>query len=68
MERALMWGKARKNEMSDMNGGVPIFRQEGVTIDLVEMSRKRSGFQSTRFEPRNCSTTSPLVINHALHD
>jgi hypothetical protein len=27
--------------------GVQIFRQEGVTIDLVEMSRKRSGFQST---------------------
>jgi hypothetical protein len=54
----------------DMNegGGVPIFCQEGVTINLVEMSRKRSGFQSTRFEPRNRSTTSPLVINHALHD
>jgi hypothetical protein len=51
----------------DMNG-VPIFRQEGVTIDLVEMSRKRSGFQSTRFKPRNHNTTSPLVINHALHD
>jgi hypothetical protein len=37
-----------------------------VTIDLVEMSYRRSGFQSTRLEPHNHSTTSPLVINRAL--
>jgi hypothetical protein len=46
----------------------PIFRQVKVTIDLVEMSHKQSGFQSTRLEPRNRSTTSPLVINRALRD
>jgi hypothetical protein len=34
----------------------------------VEMSYRRSGFQSTRLEPRNRSTTSPLVINRALLD
>jgi hypothetical protein len=34
----------------------------------VEMSRRRSGFQSTRLEPRNRSTISPLVINRALRD
>jgi hypothetical protein len=34
----------------------------------VEMSRKRSGFQSTQFEPRNHNTTSSLVINHVLHN
>jgi hypothetical protein len=39
-----------------------------VTIDLVEMSYRRSGFQPTRLEPRNRSITSPLVINHALLD
>jgi hypothetical protein len=39
-----------------------------VTIDLVEMSHRRSGFQSTRLEPHKRSTTSPLVINHALRD
>jgi hypothetical protein len=48
--------------------GVPIFRQVKITIDLVEMSHRRSGFQSTRQEPRNRSTTSPLVINRALRD
>jgi len=45
---------------------VPIFRQVGITIDLVEMSHKRSDFQSTRFKPCNRSTISPLVINRAL--
>jgi hypothetical protein len=39
----------------------------GVTFDLVEMSHRRSGFQSTRLEPRNRSTTS-LVISRALRD
>jgi hypothetical protein len=34
----------------------------------VEMSHRRSDFQSTRLEPRNRSTTSPLVINRALRD
>jgi hypothetical protein len=48
--------------------GCSIFRQVKITIDLVEMSHKRSGFQSTRLEPRNRSTTSPLVINRALRD
>jgi hypothetical protein len=48
--------------------GCPIFRQVKVTIDLVEMPHRRSGFQSTRLEPRNRSTTSPLVINRALRD
>jgi hypothetical protein len=38
-----------------------------LTIDLVEISHRRSGFQSTRLEPRNRSTTS-LVINRALRD
>ena len=54
--------------ITDGDMGFPIFRQVEVTIDLTEMSYKRSGFQSTRLEPRNRSTTSPLVINHALHD
>jgi hypothetical protein len=40
----------------------------GVTFDLVEMSHRRSGFQSTRLEPRNHSTTSPLLFNRALCD
>jgi hypothetical protein len=31
-------------------------------------AHRRSGFQSTRLEPRNRSTTSPLVINCALRD
>jgi hypothetical protein len=35
---------------------------------LVEMSYRRSDFQSTRLEPHNHSTTSPLVINRALLD
>jgi hypothetical protein len=48
--------------------GCLIFRQVKITIDLVEMSHRRSGFQSTRLEPRNRSTTSPLVINRALRD
>jgi hypothetical protein len=48
--------------------GCPIFRQVKITINLVEMSHKRSDFQSTRLEPRNRNTTSPLVINHALRD
>jgi hypothetical protein len=39
-----------------------------ITIDLVEMSHRRSGCQSTRLEPRNRNTTSPLVINRALRD
>jgi hypothetical protein len=51
-----------------MGTWVPDLRQVEIAIDLVEMSHKRSGFQSTRLEPRNRSTTSPLVINHALHD
>jgi hypothetical protein len=40
----------------------------GVTFDLVEMSHRRSDFQSTQLEPRNRSTTSPLVINRTLRD
>jgi hypothetical protein len=48
--------------------GVPDLSSGEVTIDLVEMSYKRSGFQSTRLEPRNRNTTSPLVINRALLD
>jgi hypothetical protein len=39
-----------------------------ITIDLVEMSHRRSGIQSTQLEPHNRSTTSPLVINCALRD
>ena len=46
--------------------GFPIFRQVGVTIDLDgDETHNRSGFRSTRSEPCNRSTTSPLVINRA---
>jgi hypothetical protein len=48
--------------------GVPDLPLGEVIIDVVEMSHRRSDFQSTRLEPRNRSTTSPLVTNRALRD
>jgi hypothetical protein len=42
-----------------IGAGCPIFRPMKVTINLVEMSHRRSGFQSTRLEPRN---RAPLLL------